>query len=226
MDSPKNDPKHDSLLREIDEDLRRERYEKLWKRYGSYLIGAGLLLVVGVAGFKIWNYQDELSRADAAQKLASAMQLAASDRPLAEEKLQRLIKEAPAGYAMLAGFQHAALLADSGDRQAARTVYQDLQRPASPALYRDLAIILDAMTAIAGEALPLDADAIRDSLQPLVVDDNSWRFSARELMAIIDWRSGRTGEARGRLTALAADAQAPSDVRGRAQQLLTQLGEG
>jgi hypothetical protein len=226
MSERKDDLKHDSLLREIDEDLRREKYEKLWKRYGSYLIAAGVLLVVAVAGFKLWKYQDDLSRTEASRKLTAAMELQETDKSAADEKLQRLIEDAPAGYAMLAGFRRAALLAQDGDRQAARALYQDLQRTASPPPYRDLAVILDAMTALEVEALPLDADAIRDRLQPLVVDANPWRFSARELTAIIEWRSGQTGEARGRLSALAADAQAPADVRGRAQQLLAQLGEG
>ena len=44
---------------------------------------------------------------------------------------------------MLAAFQQAALLAKGdGDRQAARTAYQDLQRSATDPIYRDLAVLL------------------------------------------------------------------------------------
>ena len=48
----------------------------------------------------------------------------------------------------------------------------------------------------------------------------------RELTAVIDWRSGRTTEARSQLTALAEDPQAPAATRERAQQLLSQIGAG
>ena len=42
--------KNDTLLREVDEELRRERLEKLWDRYGIYVVLAAALLVLGVAG--------------------------------------------------------------------------------------------------------------------------------------------------------------------------------
>lgn len=226
MSEPKDDPRHDTLLREIDEDLRREKYEKLWKRYGSYLIGAAMVLVVAVAGFKIWEFQDNRSRSAASQKFTAAIRQTETDRPAAEAALRQLSENGPAGYGMLASFQRAALLARDGDRPGARALYQELQRTASPEMYRELAIILEAMTALEAEALPLDSDAILGKLQPLTRDGNGWRFSARELSAVIEYRSGRTAEARGRLGALASDAQAPPDVRSRAQQLLTQLGEG
>jgi hypothetical protein len=81
------------------------------------------------------------------------------------------------------------------------------------------------MTALEGEALPIDADAIRDKLRPLTLDGNPWRFSARELMAVLAWRSGQTGEAKDQLNALAVDPQAPADIRDRAQQLLAQIDQ-
>ena len=43
------------ILREVDEELRRERYQKLWERYGIYVVGAALVLVLAVAGWRGWN---------------------------------------------------------------------------------------------------------------------------------------------------------------------------
>ena len=34
------------IFREVDEDLRREQYKKLWERFGSYVIGLAVLIVV------------------------------------------------------------------------------------------------------------------------------------------------------------------------------------
>jgi hypothetical protein len=220
-----SDLSQESLLREIDEDIRRERFAKLWKRYGTYVIAAAVLLLASVAGYKIWQEQTIARRGEAAEQFTAAVALASKDRAAAEERLRAIAKDGPAGYGLLAAFQQAALLAKGGDRQAARNAYQDLQRSASDPIYRDLAILSEAMVALEGEALPIDADAIRDKLQPLALDGNPWRFSARELMAMLAWRGGQTGEAKNRLQALAEDPQAPADIRNRAQQMLAQIGQ-
>jgi hypothetical protein len=220
-----SDLSQESLLREIDEDIRRERFAKLWKRYGTYVIAAVALLLAGIAGYRIWQEQATARRGEAAEQFTAAVALASKDRVAAEERLRAIAKDGPAGYGLLATFQQAALLAKSGDRQAARNAYQDLQRSASDPIYRDLAILSEAMVALGGEALPIDADAIRNKLQPLTLDGNSWRFSARELTAVLAWRGGQTSEAKDQLNALAADPQTPADIRDRAQQMLAQIGQ-
>jgi hypothetical protein len=42
----------DSLLREVDDELRREQLEKLWKKYSSLILLAAALIVVAVGGYK------------------------------------------------------------------------------------------------------------------------------------------------------------------------------
>jgi hypothetical protein len=221
-----SDLSQDSLLREIDEDIRRERYAKLWKRWGGFVIAGAVLLVAVVAGYQGWQYWTQQRREAAAAEFGRAMQLAERDRPAAEQALGAIAADGPPGYAMLAGFEQAALLVRSGDREGARAAYQNLQKSTGDAVYRDLATLLEAMVALQGEALPLDADAVRSRLQPLTAERNPWRFSARELTALIDWRGGDRAGARSQLSAMAADAAAPADVRTRAQQVLAQLGEG
>ncbi len=56
---------NDSLFREINEELRREQFAKLWERYGTYIIGLVVLVIVAVAGAKIWESQ-RLAAANAA----------------------------------------------------------------------------------------------------------------------------------------------------------------
>ena len=43
---------NDNLFREVEEELRRERMEKLWKQYGNYVIAAAALIVIIVLGYK------------------------------------------------------------------------------------------------------------------------------------------------------------------------------
>jgi hypothetical protein len=134
-----------------------------------------------------------------------------------------LASDGPSGYAMLAALQRATLLA-KGNGQAARTVYQDVQRSARDPLYRDLAVLLEAMVVLQRDTLPIDVDAIKAKLQPLALDTNPWRFSARELMALLAWKGGHTAEAKTVLGALVADPQTPAAIRERAQQMMAQIG--
>ena len=63
-------------------------------------------------------------------------------------------------------------------------------------------------------------------LQPLTADTSPWRFSARELTAMLAARAGDTEKARTLYKQLADDQQAPSGVRGRAADLASLYGKG
>lgn len=218
-----NDLSQDSLLREIDEDIRRERYARLWRRFGGYVIAVVVAILVGVAGYQLWQYRVETQRQQASAQFASALAQLTTDHTAAEQALADIAAEGPSGFAVLAGLRQAAVLAENGDAQAARNAYLQVQRRADGPLYRDLAVVREAMLALQQEAIPIDAEAIADKLKPLIVDTNPWRFSARELSAVLAWRSGQIGEARGFLDGIAADPQAPAEMRERAQQLLSEL---
>ena len=40
----------DSLFREVDEEVRQEQFKKLWSRYGKFVIGLVIVVILGVAG--------------------------------------------------------------------------------------------------------------------------------------------------------------------------------
>ena len=42
----------ETIFREVDEEVRAEQFQKLWKRYGAYVTGAAVGIVVAVAGIK------------------------------------------------------------------------------------------------------------------------------------------------------------------------------
>jgi hypothetical protein len=86
-------------------------------------------------------------------------------------------------------------------------------------VYRDLARLLAAMHLADSGA----SDEVRERLAPLLVDDSPWRFSAREIDAVLALRDGQRGEARRILQVLVDDAETPSGVRGRASELLAAL---
>ena len=49
------------IFREVDEDIRQERYLKIWKRYGRYVAGAATLVVLTTAAYVAWRDYDAIA---------------------------------------------------------------------------------------------------------------------------------------------------------------------
>ena len=62
------------IFSEVDEEVRRERLQKLWNQYGYYFIAACVLLVVAVGGWRTYEWYEAKKAAEA----GSAFQAAAA----------------------------------------------------------------------------------------------------------------------------------------------------
>ena len=213
----------DSLFKEIDEDMRHERYDVLWKKYGNSLIAGAVILVGLVAGYQGWKAYDLDSRRDDGERFARALNLPADDGSDATlQAFNRLADEGRSGYAMLSRFQAAALLGKRGERAKAAAAYDELASDGGiDAIYQGLAVILGALVDLDNA----DAEALMRRLAPLTADDNPWRYSAKEITALVAGRQGDTAGARKIYAALADDAGAPPGVRTRAGEMLAVLGK-
>ncbi len=219
------DPTSDSLFREIDEDIRHEKYAKLWKSYGKYVIAAALVLVVGVAGTQGWYSYNRGLREEASEKLVAAQELASADAGVAEQALLGIADGGPDGYAMLARFRSAALIGEQGEREMAAAAYWELAGRDIDPIYRDLAVILGVQQIMSKPVAPADPAELMEKLEPVASPDNPWRFSARQLQAVIAWQTGDADRARELFAGLAGDPATPAGIRARAIELLAVIGE-
>lgn len=218
------DPVQDGLLREIDDEIRHEQYLKLWSRYGSWVIGVVVCLVLVVAGYQIWRNLDLKARQEQGVRFEQALDLAMADKPKdAADAFGAMVAMSGRGYATLARLQEAGLQASAGDRVAAAATFRQLSTESGVApIYRDLAVLV-------GVGLEMDeagadrADLLR-RLEPLTVDANPWRFSARELSALLIHAGGDSTKAKGILESLTKDVQAPRGIRERAERVLSMIG--
>jgi hypothetical protein len=65
---------------------------------------------------------------------------------------------------------------------------------------------------------------LESRLKPLAAPGNAWRALAREQLALLDLRQGRTDAAKTQLQVLSVDPTAPNGVRARASALLERAG--
>lgn len=210
------------IFREVDEEVRKDRLNELWKKYGLWVFLGCVLLVAATAAFTYWRNYQSAQRAALADRFLAAMELAQQGKAAeAAATFAEIGREGPAGYSALARMQEAAARARQGGREAALASYDQLAADTgAPILLRDAARLGAAMLLL--ETAP--AAELEQRLAPLLADGNAWRYSARELRALLANREGRASESRAAFGALAEDAAAPAGVRARARQMLQTIG--
>ncbi len=212
----------DLLIREVDEELQRERFEKLWKRYGGWVIGAAVAVVLVVAGNQGWQYWQAQVRADEALRYGQALQaLDAGDEDGALAIFAALGGEGRTGYALLSQLRRAEILAAGGEVEQARAVYDSIAGDASkPQRYRELALLRGVLLRMEdGDTVGLSA-----RLDPLMDEGSPWRHVARELAAVLAQQNGETDDAAALLRQVMEDDTAPQGARRRAADMLAALG--
>ena len=212
----------EDLIREVDEEVKRDKLQEQLKRFGPYVVAFVVLAIGGAGAGVFWADRQEARQAAFGNEFAAAVQLSeAGDLEAAYEAFAALGADANQGYRVLAKIRQAAISVELGDNQQAIDLYRELAEERGLAdQYRDMAVILGAML----EVDEGDPAALRERLAPLTGDDNAWRFSARELTALLAIRTGDTDGARDLLQGLVGDTDAPSGVRARASELLAALG--
>jgi hypothetical protein len=211
------------IFHEIDEELRRENFAKLWQRYGGYVIALAVSIVVAVAAVVGWRaYQLRVHQAEG-ERYSLALDLARQGKDKdAEDVFAEVGRQARGGHATLAQLEDAALKAKGGDIKGAIAVYNALIAESStdPA-YRDLARLLAAQY----ELKDGDASAVIARVAPLTSATNPWHPTALELTALAQLKTGNKAEARAVYQRIADDLAAPQGLRARAAEMAAALAE-
>lgn len=210
------------IFREVDEDIRHERYLKLWRRWRYWLLGVAAVALGGAVAYVVIDDARESARQAEGRRFAAALDVRDAGRDSeAADRFATLAAESGTGYAALARIAEADALARRGDVAGAVAAYDLMARDDRvPALYRDLAALLAAQRSI--DRAP--AAEIDQRLVPLVVGASPWRPLAAELSGIAALRAGDEGTARAVFAALVSDQAAPLGQRQRAVELLASLG--
>jgi hypothetical protein len=210
--------KNDSLAREIDEELRRERLEKLWERYGMYVLGTAGAIVLAVGGYQLYDQHRKSVAAESGARYEDAVKLIEQVKTDdAQKALSQIISSGHAGYAALAQLQLAGIHLKANRPQDALAVFESLATsPAADADIRTFAQLQAAALRL-GTA---DFTELQNRLKPIAEGSSPWQFQARELLGTAAYKAGKLDEARSTLTPLIADPNAPREALERIQLIL------
>lgn len=202
------------LLREVQEDIRRDQLKGLWDRFGLYVIGIALAVLVGTAGYIGWQ---TWRKADAEKISARYDQLISDVKTQGDKQgsaaLGDFAANSSGGYSVLARFEEAASLIRAGDKQGAVAAYHAISADSSASeILRDLAHVKAAMIEIDTAGY----DEVQKELQGQADAGKAWRDVARELLGLAAYKAGKFSEADTNFQAIIDDPLASAGLRDRA----------
>jgi hypothetical protein len=204
------------LFDEVDEEVRREQLQKLWQKYSIHIVAAALLVVAAVGGWRGYQYYQEKQAAEAGDAFNKAVEFSEQGKHAeAEAAFTDLAAKGPAGYRMLARFRAAADAA-SRDPQAGAKMFDDLAADGS------IGAEQQALARIRAAGLLVDSASYADMqrrLEPDTAAGQTFRHSARELLALSAFRANDNAATRQWLDQLELDAETPPSMRSRAEAL-------
>lgn len=212
-----------NFLREIEEDLRRDRLLKVWERYGIYIVAAAVLFVAGVAAWRGWEWHEKRESARAGARFEQAVDLMdAGKQAEAEKEFAAIAKDAPSGYRILARLR---IAGETGVRNAAEGVkaFDEIAADTSvdPVL-RDLAKLRALFLLV--DTAPLPEIAAR--AEPLSAKGAPFHNSAKEALALSHYRAGDRVKARALYAEILADPAVSPSLANRAQVMQALTAEG
>ena len=204
------------LFDEVDEDVRRDQFKKVWDQYSIYIIAGALLIIAAVGGWRGYQYVEAKKAAEAGVAFDRAVELSEQNKHSeAEAAFNSLAATAPYGYRLLARLRAAGEVA-SHDPKAAVKLYDDIaaDRSVGP-LEQELARIRGAQLLVETSSYP----DMLSRLEPSAAPGATFRHTARELLALSAWRANDTTAARKWLDMIANDGETPPGLRSRAEAL-------
>ena len=203
----------DGIIRQIDEEVKRERILGLLGKFKYHI-----LAIVGSVLLMVWGTTAYLSMKEQRAQQQGRQLLTALDTKDAPAEflaaLAPLLETGSDGYKALAKFQRAAVLSRDGKPAQAKQIYQDLETTAPNADLRDLASLMWVYVAFE------EGGDLTARLTKLL--RSTWRDSARELEAFLALKAGDTAKAKELFKALDSEVNLPG-VKRRASEMLILL---
>lgn len=194
------------LYREIEEDIRRERVQKLWHGFGKLMVAASVAVILFTAFVVIMqNHRQARATEQTMQLLQGIDRLRVEDYKGAIVALNELTADTGSSYYGLAMLRKAQAQTALGDRESAAKTYQELAKN-------------DPVFGGLGNMLGNDASE-PDPKSPFYFSQEEW--NGWQLM-----QRGKKDEAVATFTALRDDAQVPYSMHQRMQEVVRFIAPG
>lgn len=205
------------FISEVEEELRKDDYNKFLRKFGPLIIGL-LIGVVMVVGYLEWRdySQDRMARAAAFSYLEADDLLQDGKSEEASRAFLALADVAPDGYAGLSLMRAAIIASEAGNAAEAIRLYD----AAAVRFNEERHIHLTSLKAAYVVANRGDWSDVDQRASALAAQDAPYEFLARELIATAALNMGDTDRARAEFSYLDTIPGVPDTIARRAEQAL------
>lgn len=213
---------NETFLREVDENLRRDRARDFMRDNGKWLIAAVILFLAAAGGVIYWkHYRQEQAEKQVEQLSQIYADIGAGKTTTAPKQLDELSDSSSKGVRASAMFTRAALALQQNDTKLAMEIYGRIADDSGlPRAYRDAALVRHT----AMQFDQLKPEEVITRLEPLAKAGNPWFGSAGEMTALALIKQGKKAEAGQLFAAIAKDPGVPDTLKARSVQIAGSLG--
>ena len=219
----------EQFIQEVESDLRQEKFEHLWKKYGKS-VAIGFAVIIGLsAAFNLWQHHQAKQREIISQQFVNAQTLMFNKNiGDALAAMEGISKSSHRTYSELAKFNMASILRqETGhkDLNRAEEIYKDLMNSSTEQMFRELATVLYVSLHL--DRLKNDnveeLKKLEKLLEPCAKEAAPYRHLALELKAILELRQNNHAKAAEIFVSIAQDPKCPKDLQTRAQVMTQNL---
>lgn len=208
----------DTFIREVNEELRSEQLQTVWKRFRPLIVGLAVLIVVGVAGASLFEWWQARQSSASGDRFLTAIK-AANDKQVDEaaKQFEQLAKDGFGSYPVLARMRLATLKSERGDAKAAIADFLAIgQDGGVPSAMRNVARLRAGWLMVDMSSY----DEVAGQVEELAAVSSPVRHSAREVLGLAAYKAGNYAKSREWMQMIADDNDAPAGARTRARMVL------
>ena len=206
----------EEFIREVDEELQEERYAKIWRKIGPYVISLAIGIVLFTSGVVFWNNYTEKKKQKLGDDFTAAVELIKEeDFDTALIALERITDKASDGYVTIAKMKKASILIQKKQTMEGLEIYEDLEKTAFDQSFKDMSTILFVLNAIDHKP----SDILLDKIERLT-ENSSWKYSALELKGFILLNDKKFAESKKTFNTIIEMGNAPTTLASRARDMV------
>jgi hypothetical protein len=207
------------ILMEVDDAIRAQQMKALWDKYGQWIIGIVVGVVIATTVGVIWrNVLDSKLTAQTNELLAILQNEA--EKSDTEKKLSALHDESNFPLKSVVDLYRAQKLEQAKDLKATQAAYKEMMTQRRlPEIIQNLARVHYVRLGILQDQ---KADELLDVIQPVASKDTApFHASALEMKGLLLQQQGKNKEANEIFTKLSTDSTIPGTMRQRAKALVS-----
>ena len=206
----------EEFIREVDEELQEEKYAKIWRKIGPYVISLAIGIVLFTSGVVFWNNYTEDKKQKLGDDFTAAVELIKEeDFDTALIALERITDKASDGYVTIAKMKKASILIQKKQILEGLEIYEDLEKTAFDQSFKDMSTILFVLNAIDHKP----SDILLDKIERLT-ENSSWKYSALELKGFILLNDKKFSESKKIFNTIIEMGNAPTTLASRARDMV------